>query len=375
MTETIGVGARFCVIALLTMGLLSTTACSSDDGGGDSNGAKDTEAVDAGIDAGTACDPAKCPDPANPCLEPICKADGTCATALVDDDKACDDNDECTKSTLCKAGQCGGGTNVCACKTDADCQKGDSNKCDGTMYCDTTADGSSCKLNPATVVTCDPGKDTVCNKNTCAPATGECAMVPAGDTVKCDDGDKCTTGDVCDGKGACKSGPNTCDCKTDADCDALTGGDLCKGDAYCSKSTDVWTCKINPGTVTKCSDVGDTACMKNKCAPKTGKCAMTPQKDDTPCDDGDTSTKSDACLAGKCVGTSVACKSGTWARTSRATAMRATASCSATSSIRTRTARCCRRASSTPRRSSRARRWTTRIAAPTPAPPRPASAR
>ena len=202
---------------------------------------------------------------------------GTCAMVATEDGGDCDDGDNCTVGDVCKAGKCtAGSANTCFCTSQADCKlQEDDTVCNGVLYCDLPKGESKgeCKLNQASIVSCAKVDDTPCIKNTCDPVTGLCAMKSLAPASPCDDGDECTGGEICVG-GVCGKGVNLCPCKADADCLAQDDGDLCNGTQFCNKITA--ECEFNPASVVSCKTVGDTACAKQVCEPKTGKCVATP---------------------------------------------------------------------------------------------------
>ena len=265
------------------------------------------------------------------CSKKLCNpTTGTCSPTAVKNGVACDDSDACTTGDICLQGSCAAGTNTCLCKSDSDCAgKDDGNLCNGLPFCNLQT--GTCDVNPASIVVCPSVDDTVCAKNACGPKDGKCAVAPVADLLKlcepvktlgdkpqcryevapqgagkggdvlCDDGDVCTAGDTC-AAGKCTPGTFICGCKSDVDCVAKDDGDLCNGVLYCDKTAAVPLCKLNKGSVVTCPTVDDTACLKNICQPKTGKCALLLLASGTPCDDGNGCTKADACLAGKCAG-------------------------------------------------------------------------
>ncbi len=242
----------------------------------------------------------------------------------------CDDDDACTTGEVCSGGTCGGGKDLCACGSDADCAKEeDGNACNGTLYCDKTS--GACLLDASTVVTCAAVGDTACLKNACAPSTGGCMstaaglskeicsgdkdgqtcryeVVPPGQSelldLPCDDGDVCTAGDVCKA-GKCAAGTVVCLCNSHADCAAKEDGNLCNGTLFCDGITK--SCKLNPATVVKCPTVADTACSQSVCQPLSGLCKPVAAKAGTTCDDGDPCTAPDTCADGKCGAGAAAC--------------------------------------------------------------------
>jgi alpha-tubulin suppressor-like RCC1 family protein len=212
----------------------------------------------------------------------------------------CEDSDLCTATGTCLGKVCKPGTNLCLCKTDADCAgKDDGNLCNGLPFCDLTKDPATCGTNPATVVTCPSVDDTACIKNTCEPKTGLCGLGALPTGAKCDDGEACTTGDFCV-QGKCAPGKFVCACASDADCLATDDGNLCNGVPYCDKDGAKPECKPNPSSVVWCAKVDDSACLKNQCQPKTGKCSLQPAPDGTPCVDGSLCSAAAACKTAEC---------------------------------------------------------------------------
>lgn len=105
-------------------------------------------------------------------------------------------------------GTVAGGTSAggSSCKENNDCTKfEDGNRCNGTLRCVI----GGCEIDPATIITCDAGRDSVCGKNTCNASLGTCAMVPLLPNGRdCDDADACTVTDVCL-DGLCRGTPVT----------------------------------------------------------------------------------------------------------------------------------------------------------------------
>ena len=231
---------------------------------------------------------------------PVCK-DAQCEGKTAG--TACDDGDGCTTADACaKIGEdlaCKPGDYTCACKVDSDC-KDDGDLCNGVPYCDKSAEKPACKPNPATVVVCKTVADTPCAQTACVPSTGKCVQHKQADKAPCDDGEPCTKGDACNGKGHCIPGPDTCPCKTTADCANKDDGDLCNGTLYCDVQANPPACALNLATVITCPTVDDTDCAKSVCAPTTGACETQLAQDAATCSDGDPCTASDSCKAGKC---------------------------------------------------------------------------
>ncbi len=278
-----------------------------------------------------------CDAPDKPCHVATCDPKtGSCADSPAKDGTACDDGDACTAGDTCAAGSCVGKTDTCVCKQDSDCGDSDNNPCTGVSYCDTSGGGpGTCKLNPATVVTCSNKSDTACRKNTCLPSTGACELVPVKDDTSCDDGDACTDNDACVA-GACVGGVDTCKCSQDSDCAKLEDGDQCNGTLYCNKASGA--CLVNPATVVVCPTAGDTDCAKNVCLPQTGQCKALPRAEvklagcvdvdlggligkqclwlpadatatgAIPCDDSNACTVGEVCQGKACAGGKVTCE-------------------------------------------------------------------
>ncbi|MCB9740089.1 MAG: hypothetical protein H6747_12560 [Deltaproteobacteria bacterium] len=217
----------------------------------------------------------KCDPSASTCQSNQCEPkSGKCAPTPVNEGEACNDGDACTAGDACKDGACEGATEICACASDSDCPDLDGDLCNGVRYCDKTDGKGVCKDNPATVVECSSDADTDCRKNTCDKLLGACFLKPVGDKEQCDDGDPCTKGEICVG-GACTAGTDTCKCSADADCADKDDGDLCNGTMFCNLQSGL--CQVNPATIVTCPTVDDSACSKNVCIPKTGKCEPKPR--------------------------------------------------------------------------------------------------
>ncbi len=214
-------------------------------------------ASDQCYDAGT-CDPATglCPDP-------VVKADGS----------PCDDANPCTQTDTCLAGICAG-TNPVICAASDQCH--DAGTCDpATGLCSEPEkdDGSPCDDgNPCTQTdsclagVCAGANPVICtaadqchDAGACNPATGQCSNPAKADGSPCDDGDPCTQADTCM-SGAC-SGGNPVIC-TAAD---------------------------------QCHDAGT-------CNPATGRCSKPAKNDGSPCDDANSCSVNDICVAGNCIG-------------------------------------------------------------------------
>ncbi len=288
-----------------------------DSGNGGAAGTDSAAAVDSGSgsssggeDAGTSA--AKDTGPAEP-------VDGA----------PCDDGEPCTLGDHYKDGKCVGGADLCQCRKTADCGLfEDGNKCNGTLICSTAKVPYACVVDPSTRVDCTDANDTACTRNACDTMTGKCAMkaTPAG--TPCVDEDPCTVDASCKG-GKCVGGAaSQCACKQDKDCAKFEDGNACTGTLYCDKTLFPYSCKTNLGTVTKCKPPEPgKPCLADACDTGTGKCASTPVEKvyspakagdgathaplmiataklaanlDTGCDDNDSCTSGEKCLAGTC---------------------------------------------------------------------------
>ncbi len=242
-----------------------------------------------------------CSGSAGPCATIGCSpATGACIVVKSPDNSSCSDGDPCTGGDACGGGQCKGAlSGNCGCSKDSDC-KDDGDLCNGTPYCNATT--GQCAVSPTTVKSC-PASTAPCKKVACQPSTGACVTSNVGDGTPCNDGLPSTKGDACTA-GVC-AGTDTYACKSIGDCAKFEDGDYCNGTLYCNKATG--KCEINSATGVVCPTVDDTACTKNVCQPKTGKCAMVPAADGAACSDGNLCTTSDSCTGGVCKGGANTC--------------------------------------------------------------------
>ncbi|MSQ81776.1 MAG: hypothetical protein EXR77_02525 [Myxococcales bacterium] len=232
---------------------------------------------------------------------------GTCKMVPTANGTLCDADDfACTTGDACKGGVCTAGPNQCKCEISADCGKQeDGNLCNGTLYCEKSAQPFVCNVNPATLTVCQTVDDTACLENLCVAASGKCQKTSVHQGQTCDgDGDVCTSGDSCN-LGVCQIGPNTCQCTSDANCAKYEDGNLCNGTLHCDKSAAPFLCKLNPATVISCAADKNMLCIKNLCQAKTGQCVVGPLGDGSLCDDGDPCSVSDVCGQGQCAGSPI----------------------------------------------------------------------
>ena len=241
-----------------------------------------------------------CPASTKPCQLAACDAKtGQCVNTAAPDGSSCSDGNDKTVGDICKAGTCSAGTNIAQCSKDAECANHeDGDFCNGVLFCNLAT--GKCQLNPATQVQCPTVDDTVCQKNTCSPASGLCKPLATADGTACTDDNACTVGEACEA-GSCKPSADICQCSKDEDCATKDDGDVCNGTLYCDKSTG--GCVLNKATIVACPTVDDGPCTKAVCAPKTGKCGQKAATDGSACEDDDPCTAGEACLSGACVGT------------------------------------------------------------------------
>lgn len=268
-----------------------------------------TDVCAAGTCSGVKID---CSD-GNQCTVDVCDskgangAKGGCTNTAASG--ACDDGNACTKDDACAAGKCVGSAAACSCTKDADCAKlEDGNACNGTLTCVTTGAGSTCALDPATVVKCVTKEP--CYESKCQPDSGVCAKSAVADGLGCDDGDPCSIGDHCDAGKCTPKAKQTCDdnnaCTTDS-CDVTTGAcahnkvsDTCDDGNPCTVGESCITGKCEGGKPNTCDD--DNPCTDDSCAP-TAKPACQHSAVDGACDDNDPCTTGEKCATGSCAPT------------------------------------------------------------------------
>ncbi len=249
----------------------------------------------------------------NPCTTDTCdKIAGCIYTA---NSNGCSDGNACTIGDTCVDKACKSGTNTCSCQKDADCASSeDGNLCNGTLFCDTTGLTNQCKVNPATIVTCDTSGDGPCIQTVCTPATGKCGPSNLPDGKSCDaDGNACTPNDACQG-GTCIAGAvKSCDDSnvcTDDSCDQASGNCVntanaspCDADGNACTQNDTCSGKnCIAGNQMICNDNVD--CTQDSCNTTTGVCVFDgAAMSGKPCDDKNACTIADKCDSqGGCTG-------------------------------------------------------------------------
>ncbi len=232
------------------------------------------------VNDGTACEDGDMCTSADVCLDGecapgsmlACDDENQCTTDSCDPASGCvfdantlpcDDGNVCTMGDECKDEQCESGVNECKCESEGDCmQYDDDNLCNGVLFCDTSAELSTCEVDPSSVVTC-PDSEAQCQTMACSPDTGECGMAPAPDGGACDDGDACTYADACTG-GICAGTKLDCDdenpCTTDS-CDVASGCSHTISDV-CGDCTGMacLACSFGAGCAEAGPFIGETCC-------------------------------------------------------------------------------------------------------------------
>lgn len=234
---------RLTLAGMALLGLLA--ACGGSGGGGSSDtSTTDTSQADIGVDTTTTVSctsDAECQTAftdKGQCQVAVCDttlAEPVCILGNADDGTTCDDGDDCTEEDACQAGACVGTPVVgCGpCSSNDDCAEfEDGNPCNGTLICD----GGLCVVDSATVVTCPADNDTGCEKNTCVPETGECAMQAVPEATPCigEDPD-CLAGFVC------RAG--TCVCAGASACDPPCGDCQICVEGTCEECPGEWVCQ------------------------------------------------------------------------------------------------------------------------------------
>lgn len=246
------------------------------------------------------------------CNAAACASDtGACIVVPVPDQSPCDDNDPCTVTEHCQAGQCLGGIavncndgNPCtddSCQPETGCMSTPNQAdCEDGNVCtagDTCLDGI-CEAGPS--VDCDDGNP--CTSDTCLPGQG--CLHEATDGV-CDDGNACTSGDHCQA-GACTYDTLVaCDdenlCTTDS-CNPATGCTFalnsapCNDDDLCTTGDHCHLGECIGGPPLPCQD--NNPCTDDSCQPDTG-CTFVPNT--AACSDASLCTVGDQCSNGSCV--------------------------------------------------------------------------
>jgi hypothetical protein len=307
---------------LLALGLLIAAAgtsggCSCGEGtipdfGGGGQGGEGGEGGEGGtIDLPCGIDCAAIVTPA--CTVSVCNTGqelgpiNTCVVVAAPTGTACDDGVFCTMDDFCDAGQCTGGP-----PNDCGLPK---SPCEAILCTESTQTCSVAPVNDGTACTpsnlceidgvCQVGqcvgepKDcglsplSECNEVSCDPATGQCVGEP--DVFK--DNLPCVlTGDPCQVDKACQAGE--CVGGVPKDCSAF---DVACEIGACQPDTGICVPMTAPEG-SSCG-LGITVCQEGFCDAQ-GECKASAAPDGTDCNDHDSCTAAEECVAGACAGAS-----------------------------------------------------------------------
>ena len=238
----------------------------------DGNACTETDTCQAGTCTGS--NPVVCTS-LDQCHDPgTCDAStGVCSDPAKPEDTTCDDNDACTQTDTCQAGECTGSNPV---------------ECTALDQCH------------------DPG--------TCDPSTGVCSDPAKPDDTACDDDDACTQTDTCQAGECTGSNPVECtaldQCHDPGTCDPSTGvcsdpakpdDTACDDDDACTQTDTCQAGECTGSNPVECTAL-DQCHDPGTCDPSTGVCSDPVKPDDTVCDDGNACTQIDRCAGGICVG-------------------------------------------------------------------------
>jgi cysteine-rich repeat protein len=261
-------------------------------------------------------------DDQNPCTEDLCGGEAGCSQTIMAD-APCDDGDPATTSDTCSPeGTCGGDAITCpagACIAES---------LPNGVDCDVTYFEAGTPCDDGAMVTkedqCDGGDVCVGTPYTCDAGPCEVSSSPNG--VDCtpeyaeagasyDDLDPSTSDDLCDGAGGCIGTPFTC---APSQCDASSEPDG-SGCVTTSKTAGSGCDDGDVSTkVDACDGLGSClgqpyVCEQNDCIasadPNGTDCDIVFAPEGLSCDDTKPDTKTDACDgAGTCVGETHGCE-------------------------------------------------------------------
>ena len=259
---------------------------------------------------------------------------GVCSTPIKPNGSACNDANACTQTDTCSAGVCNGQSPVMCPPPDACHSAGSCNMATGMCSNPALADGTACNDSNACTQadSCQVGVCTGLNPVTCSASdlchaagvcdttTGACSNPAQPDNSACDDGDSCTQTDVCKAGTCFGQTPVVCtpanDCQVAGTCDPTTGvcantskpnGTTCDDANSCTK-TDTCMAGLCAGGATVTCAVPDACHDVGVCDPASGTCSNPAKADGAACDDAVGCTKVDSCTNGVCAGTGVVCK-------------------------------------------------------------------
>lgn len=220
--------------------------------------------------------------PDNPCL--YCDPSVEKYTwSMRPDGTQCDDEEACTHSDQCKAGQCRGIPYGCndglACTQDT---------CVGDGSCSHKVLDGFCLIDGKCYA--DGEQNGPCLA--CKASLNQTSWTPL-DGATCDDADPCTYGDTCT-SGTCTGTPYVCD-----DGKWCTR-DLCRGDGTCDFVGIVpAACFIDGTCYARGDENPENQC--ERCVPEISQIEWVPKQDNTPCTDQNECTVNDRCQSGVCV--------------------------------------------------------------------------
>ncbi len=213
--------------------------------------------------AASVMSPPSC-DTVDPCSDGAFDfATGSCVFTPRPDGSVCDDDNICTLSTVCSAGQCVG--EMMACDDGVACTQ---DFCDPDVGCTSEpvntrcVDGDACTDDVCSAETgCSnttSADGTLCHQDGCNSIglclSGDCHVTTSTEGLPCDDGDACTDGDTCQA-GVCGGG-------IESDVGATPPIDMRSGPVYtdlCLGSWDGWcgATMMEPETILAAHRVGD----------------------------------------------------------------------------------------------------------------------
>ncbi|HET8939632.1 MAG TPA: hypothetical protein VFN67_39610 [Polyangiales bacterium] len=219
------------------------------------------------------------------------------------------DSGKPTAADSCKTKECERRADGAACSDDTECEHA---ACVHGICCRQACSDPKQECRSIEEATCDDG--------------ATCKYPVAKDGAACEDADACTEGSVCKG-GECQPGkePRDCDDKnpcTDDSCDPKLGcknqnnTQTCDDQNACTQGDQCKNGECKGAQERDCMAEAD-ACNKGVCDPKDGSCRKQPSADGAECDDANSCSKADKCMAGACVGANACgpnateCRAGT----------------------------------------------------------------
>jgi cysteine-rich repeat protein len=277
--------------------------------------------------AGTAC-----AGDGNGCTDDACNGAGICLH--VNNSAPCDDGAFCTVNDACQGGACQGAPRDCSAAGDQ-CNAGVCDEMIDACVPQPVTNGTGCndgnactQTDACTAGACVGASPLVCTAldqchaaGTCNPGTGLCSNPVKANGTGCDDGNACTQSDACTAGACVGANPVVCtaldQCHVAGTCNPGTGlcsnpamadGTGCDDGNACTQ-TDACVAGICAGADPVICTALDCCHAAGTCDPGTGLCSNPAMADGTECEDGNACTRSDACMAGVCVGANpVVCK-------------------------------------------------------------------